>query len=380
MKIALVTDGIYPYVLGGMQKHSYYLAKFLARSGCKVTVFHCLGNSEEQYRSYFTDSELTNLSFVEINFPKLVRLPGHYLRASKQYGKSIANYISKHNLSFDFYYTKGFSGRYLVLNKRKLNAPVAVQLHGLEMFQAGGGFKQKFEKWMLKPITLKVIRGADFVFTYGGKIKTIIEDKGVESSKIILQHGAADEFWLKSIDSDFTNNTILFVGRFEHRKGHHLINEAIPQIMEDYTLHIVGEVPEEKKLVDSRIQYHGNQNAEGILDLMKQTSFLLVPSLAEGFPTIIVEGMAQGLIPIATDVGAVKEIVNSNNGFLLESITPKSLVVTLKNALSLPKNERLRLRKNARQQVEQNYNWPQTATLLLKDINNCFDSWKRTNS
>jgi hypothetical protein len=29
MKIALLSDGIAPYVLGGMQRHSFYLAKYL---------------------------------------------------------------------------------------------------------------------------------------------------------------------------------------------------------------------------------------------------------------------------------------------------------------------------------------------------------------
>lgn len=31
MKIALLTDGIFPYAMGGMQKHSYYLAKYFAQ-------------------------------------------------------------------------------------------------------------------------------------------------------------------------------------------------------------------------------------------------------------------------------------------------------------------------------------------------------------
>ena len=40
MRIALITDGIYPYVMGGMQKHSYFLAKFLAKNKIYVDLFH----------------------------------------------------------------------------------------------------------------------------------------------------------------------------------------------------------------------------------------------------------------------------------------------------------------------------------------------------
>ena len=47
MKIALLTDGIMPYVLGGMQKHSAFLAKYLTLNGCKVSLFHCVNNGCE---------------------------------------------------------------------------------------------------------------------------------------------------------------------------------------------------------------------------------------------------------------------------------------------------------------------------------------------
>ena len=40
MKIALLTDGIPPYIVGGMQQHSYSLAKYLVLNGNEVTLFH----------------------------------------------------------------------------------------------------------------------------------------------------------------------------------------------------------------------------------------------------------------------------------------------------------------------------------------------------
>ena len=40
MRIALITDGIAPYVLGGMQKHSFYLAKYFAKNKIHVDLIH----------------------------------------------------------------------------------------------------------------------------------------------------------------------------------------------------------------------------------------------------------------------------------------------------------------------------------------------------
>jgi hypothetical protein len=42
MKILLLTDGIFPFVMGGMQKHSYYLAKYLDKEVVDVTLAHCV--------------------------------------------------------------------------------------------------------------------------------------------------------------------------------------------------------------------------------------------------------------------------------------------------------------------------------------------------
>ena len=40
MKIALITDGISPYVIGGMQQHSAYLGMNLVNAGHSVDLFH----------------------------------------------------------------------------------------------------------------------------------------------------------------------------------------------------------------------------------------------------------------------------------------------------------------------------------------------------
>ena len=59
MKVALITDGINPYVIGGMQKHSTYLAKHLVQNGVKLDLFHFV-NSEDEIP---TEKEVNNSLF-----------------------------------------------------------------------------------------------------------------------------------------------------------------------------------------------------------------------------------------------------------------------------------------------------------------------------
>ena len=40
IKIALITDGLHPYVMGGMQRHSTMLAQHLPAHGVELVVFH----------------------------------------------------------------------------------------------------------------------------------------------------------------------------------------------------------------------------------------------------------------------------------------------------------------------------------------------------
>lgn len=139
-------------------------------------------------------------------------------------------------------------------------------------------------------------------------------------------------------------------------------------------------MPEDKKLKGTGIQYLGNLSAEKVFDILCKTTYLLVPSLAEGFPTIIVEAMAQGVIPIATNVGAVAEIVKTDNGFLFEPNSESELQNTIEKALSLSLNQRKQLSNEARKQVKENFNWDLSAKKLLSEIGVISDSWKRTNS
>ena len=78
MRILLLTDGIYPYTMGGMQKHSYYLAKYLAQNNVNVTLFHCTDfNSKLKDQgadlNHFNELELKNIDFRLHDFPKLDR-------------------------------------------------------------------------------------------------------------------------------------------------------------------------------------------------------------------------------------------------------------------------------------------------------------------
>src|SRR5687768_11413793 len=133
MKVALLTDGIWPYVLGGMQKHSYYLAKYLALQGVQVELFHFnRSNYDISKLEFFSPEEKKFIRSHIVDFPGLIPLPGHYIYASWLHSRHIYNLLKGRLLEFDFIYTKGFAGWELIRKKsagRITCPPIGVKFH-----------------------------------------------------------------------------------------------------------------------------------------------------------------------------------------------------------------------------------------------------------
>jgi glycosyltransferase involved in cell wall biosynthesis len=74
-------------------------------------------------------------------------------------------------------------------------------------------------------------------------------------------------------------------------------------------------------------------------------------------PNVLLEGMSRGLIPIATTVGAVEELVNGLNGFLLEPKNVTSIQETVERALSLATPELDILSSEAIRTIRSSFTW-----------------------
>ncbi|MEY3835426.1 MAG: hypothetical protein RI989_854 [Bacteroidota bacterium] len=93
MKICLLTDGITPYVTGGMQRHSFNLCNELLKSGNEVTLVHCVYGKvtlpkKEDVKNLFEKSEY--LTVHSLRFPASSGMPGHYIKESYQYSRDSA--------------------------------------------------------------------------------------------------------------------------------------------------------------------------------------------------------------------------------------------------------------------------------------------------
>lgn len=378
MHIALLTDGIFPYVIGGMQKHSYYLAKYLAFNGVQVDLYHTSFRSSVtdaiKNTNCFTEEEKKYIRPVLVDFPCFAPLPGHYLRESYEYSCRIFKLFSQTS-NVDFIYAKGFTAWKLIEEKIKgYKCPaIGVNFHGYEMFQKAPSLKSSIQqKLFLQKPALYNMLNADYVFSYGGKITDIIAGTGISRKQIIEIPAGIEESWLSSdIKPSGRQIKFLFVGRYERRKGIEELNRALKKIINEYDFefHFAGDIPERKKIKSDKIFYHGSiRDAEKIKSIYSGCDILVCPSWSEGMPNVILEAMASGLAIIATDVGAVSEMVSNENGWLINSPEPEKIKYAIVNAINLSEKDFMKMKDNSVKKGKNFFLWEQIIRKLIEDI------------
>lgn len=121
------------------------------------------------------------------------------------------------------------------------------------------------------------------------------------------------------------------VGRLVEQKGHEFLFKALSEIhQKGWKLLIIGEGILRESLfrlseelgISQNIVWVGTSNE--VSAFMKMFDFLVLPSLWEGFPNVILEAMAAGKPVIATDVGENNiMVINNKTGFL---VPPRDIV------------------------------------------------------
>lgn len=333
MKILLLTDGLYPFVIGGMQKHSSILIKLLSQHNLELVVLHPGGDdySLKTLQAYF--GQLSNVDFKVVSFPKKIRIPGHYVRSNKEYSKNCFLTVKDEINSFDLVYAQGFTGHYFLKNeiKKHLKPKVIVNLHGFEMFQFLDGFKMKVGAIPLKREALYNLNFADFVYSFGAKIDKILENLKIPFDKILHHSNGIESINIKTeIRNSQDIRKFIFIGRNERRKGYKEFKTAIQELVNvKCEFHFIGYIDDSDKINQSNVYYHGlikDQNS--LFAILDECDCIVVPSLSEGMPTVILEAMSRGLAVIATNVGA-SSVMIQDNGILIENSSPKNILAAI---------------------------------------------------
>ena len=355
MHVLFLADGLFPVVVGGMQKHSTMLIKHLSPLVDQITVCTCGPTNVPPPPTEDVLAELVttkaNVKVLACTFKDMGKLPGHYLRASRNLSRTYLN-LAGDLSKYDCIYAQGLTGDAFL----KRHPRVMVNLHGLEMFQPAFSRQEAVAKRLMRPHFRRQIRLGWKLVSLGGKLGDILLSQGARKEQVVVLPNGVDDFWYDTPKAakPIGQTRFLMVGRNEYRKGFHVLQVALSILEEPIELHLVGDWPQINS-THHNVTYHGVvRDKHELIKIVDSCDVLLLPSLSEGMPTVVLEAKARGLGVIATDVGAMSTIED-------ELISPG-------DAESLAKSmqaEYAGLSKNA---LNANFRWSEIARRTIKEF------------
>lgn len=132
---------------------------------------------------------------------------------------------------------------------------------------------------------------------------------------------------------DVTSKCIIFIGLISKNKGVNELLSAFDLINKkyyDWELYLVGGKTRSfnLNLINENVKYFGVLEHDDVINLLKKSAFLVLPSYSEGMPNVILESLSCSVPVIATDVGNIREMIH-DVGLIIE---PQS-TISLFNAM-----------------------------------------------
>ena len=211
--------------------------------------------------------------------------------------------------------------------------------------------KKAFFKWgLVHPVTISDGSQKSFEDLYPGCDNTKIFN-GIPAPTIV-------ENAKREIDRyRLTPDTKVFFnpGRICKQKNQRVLVNVFQRLIdegEDISLIIAGQCQDKdileqlKPYFNERIKYVGE--IDNIPSLLKFSNGMVLPSIFEGLPVVLLESIAVGCPPICSPVGGVPDIVkNGYNGLLSTDCTEEAYYHTMRQYLLMSDMEREKMSRNA---------------------------------
>src|SRR5512132_816936 len=263
----------------------------------------------------------------------------------------------------------------IVCLTRALGARAIIHLHGAEI-------RKMFDyspRWLRYCFRLGLSR-ADRIITLGKPWEAILcQDVGVDREKVVTIYNAVPIPNLTRQAEPATCCHLLFLGRLEERKGadcflHALHSQKVEALAWTAAMAGDGQIDRYYKLAADlnllgRVRLTGWLDRDAVTGLMRASDILVLPSLNEGLPMAILEGMAHELAVVTTPVGAIPEVIHDEeSGLLVPPGDSNALASALQRIIS-DRELRLRLGRNARKLAEAKFDMARYGDRFLRLYN-----------
>jgi glycosyltransferase involved in cell wall biosynthesis len=233
-----------------------------------------------------------------------------YITKTKQF---LRKYLK--NNTFDFCHAHFLLPTGIVANwlKNKYNLPYVITAHGSDVPKHNTK-RFKLAHTLAKPTLINVCKGAKYIISPTNYLeKLIIQNIGKFKKKIIIINNKVNttRFLPKKKEK-----IILASGRLTKQKHLDLLIKAAKKINLGYTIHILGDGPEKKKLeklsknTKTKVIFHGaiNNNSNQYKAIFGKAAIYVSTALNENARISLLEAMSAGCAVIARSTGGSTEI------------------------------------------------------------------------
>ena len=382
LRIVLVSRGLPPRVDAGIARWTMLLAKGLARRGHEV---HIITEAEKQEATEYADGIWVHSVAVREggdNVALKYDLPAHIAAWAKRVWQEV-QYIKSFGLdvlSFPIWDLEGIAtidddSFACVMS---LHTSFALAKPFKPEWSARPIFEHFMVNRMIKAEKLALARVPTILANSQAIVDDLEEAYGITFSDraLFAPHGTVDllesaKLTFQPIDvASRAPLKILFVGRFEPRKGIDIAANVARRIRQDgCNAEMIFAGGELEELEHAHKEYHdalandpsctfeGLVTRERLDDLYRSCDLVLMPSRYESFGLVAIEGMSAGKPVIALAVGGLKEVVRDGfNGYAIAD-DAKAADGCFERITHLAQDRPLlaRLSANARQDFEERF-------------------------
>jgi glycosyltransferase involved in cell wall biosynthesis len=284
-----------------------------------------------------------------VEYPKVLTFPTKrtYIESFLYYlgcRNLIRKLVKEHKIDIIHAHMMSPDGLAAIRIGREMKIPVVCTVHGsdIRIYPRRSRAMLWLTKWGLKY--------ADHVIAVSAELRQQALSIAPARVSVIRNGGDANNFRPQSkmdarlkLQLPREAKIILFVGHLRPVKGIEFLLHALAQLDDDTRLWLVGEGESKDALwikadelgVLHRCHFVGTQPHTQIPLWLSAADCLVLPSLSEGLPTILIESMFCKTPIVATKVGGVPEIVeDERTGLLVDNENPSQLADAIRRLLS----------------------------------------------
>lgn len=234
----------------------------------------------------------------------------------------------------------------------KTGVPWVLTLHGIRYLEADffpGLISSLYRRRIIKYTELQTIRKARHVISISPFIQDVFKHN-LNCEIYNIENPVADAFF--KVPSQVEEFRILFAGRLIPRKGIHTLLEAFKRVHQQlpqarlrlagsgsFTYNKASYVDEQRQFLEKHglqgaVSFLGELEEPALLEEYAKCSLLVLSSILETAPMVIMQAMAAGKPVVTTDAGGARYLVqDKQSGFVVPKEDPEALSQAISKVL-----------------------------------------------